>query len=273
MMSRFSAIRLFFLSAFLLVSFPAVASASFEMSPVSGVVPGRGGWSVASADHLTRDACVLTPARSTFEVGASNYYSVSGLNGQYFSAQFPFSSASFGFLYSSLKFRSVYRENVFSALFSRAITKNLFAGLKINYYGIGVSQFEEDIKTSEGFSDFDFGILYKSKFFNLGISDLSLNSKEVVFSKIFEKDENSFNAGIVFKPADIARLGVDCDRNGSLSAGIEIEVAEALKTEMGLRKNMFTMGFSVRLPFCWMNFSTVMNNEMGNAYFISVSNE
>ncbi|MCD6412905.1 MAG: hypothetical protein J7L54_02015 [Elusimicrobia bacterium] len=256
-----------------LVFFVTFSFASFEMHPVSADVIGRGGWSVASADKITSEACVLIPSRKLFEAGASNYYSVAGLNGQFLSAQFPFSSASVGFLYSSLKFRTVYRESRFSALFSRDITKNLSAGLKINSYGIYVSDFEENLNNTANFSDIDFGILLKSGLFNLGVSILGLNSREIAFSKIPEEKRTRYRIGMALNPAEIARIGLDYEKNEPLSAGIEIGIAHALKSALGVRKNRFTMGFSVRLPFFWINFSAVMSNELGNAYFVSVSNE
>ena len=250
---------------------PKEAKASFEMHPASVLLLGRGGWSVADEACASMENCAASSKKLNWEAGGANFYGISSLNEYFFSLNVPLKTGGFNFIHSMLKFSSVYRENVYSFSFNRRLTKKINAGMRFNVFQLDVEKFEQGLASRRSYSDYALGALYREKYFNLGVSFLSLNSKDVTFKKVSERTPASVRYGLMLKPVKGTTIGVDCASGETPMAGIEIETAGALRSAVGIRKNVFTMGFSLRLPVMWVNFSMMVNNEIGNTYFISIS--
>ncbi len=267
--ARFDALSVLIIIFAFLISFPAAAS--FEMCPVSAELLGRGGWSVADDRLSSLDNSAVTSEVFNWEAGRANYYGISELNGGFLSLQIPSKANSFNFIYSTLKFSSVYQESVYSFALAKNLTKNLNAGLRLNTYRIDIAEFEDGINTRTMYSNYDFAILREGQYFNFGVSFKQLSSKDVTLKSIPERNSQEICYGIMVKPVKGANLGLDYEFGEPLKAGVEVEVADALKCEIGIRKNMFTLGFSLRMPGFRLNFSTLLHTEMGETYFISIS--
>ncbi|MBA3065129.1 hypothetical protein KJ633_08970 [bacterium] len=267
--ARFAGMAILIIIFAFLISFPA--EASFEMSPVSAQLLGRGGWSVADDRLSSLDNSAVTSEVFNWEAGRANYYGISELNGGFLSLQIPAKTNSFNFIYSTLKFSSVYQESVYSFALAKNLTKNLNAGLRLNTYRIDIAEFEEGLNTSTMYSNYDFALLREGQYFNFGVSFKQLASKDVTLKSIPERNSQEICYGIMVKPVKGAKLGLDYEFGKPLAAGVEVEVADALKCAIGIRKNMFTLGFSLRMPGCRLHFSTLLHSEMGETYFISIS--
>ncbi|MBA3051653.1 MAG: hypothetical protein ABII20_00920 [Candidatus Omnitrophota bacterium] len=241
------------------------------MHPASARLPGRGGWSIADDSLSSLDNCAVTSDKFNWEAGKGNFYGISELNTGFLSLQIPSKTNSMNFIYSTLKFSSVYQESIYSFALARPMTKNLNAGLRLTAYQIDVANFEEGVNPRTMYSDYDFSLLRKGEYFNFGVSFQALSSKSVRLKRVEESNAASICYGIMVKPVKGAVLGLDYEFGQPLKAGLEVEVADALKCAIGVRKNMFTLGFSLRLPGFRLNFSALLHNDMGETYFISVS--
>ncbi|PIX15010.1 MAG: hypothetical protein COZ72_04615 [Elusimicrobia bacterium CG_4_8_14_3_um_filter_50_9] len=269
--SVFSAVCALFLIFNLSFLISAKAFAAFEMHPASARLPGRGGWSIADDSLSSLDNSALSFDQFNWEAGRVNFYGISELNGGFLSLQIPSENNSINFIYSTLKFSSVYRESIYSFALARPMTKNLNAGLRLNAYQIDITDFEDGIEPRTLYSDYDFALLFKDKYFNFGVSLQSLSSKSVRLKRVEESADAAISYGVMFKPVKGAVFGLDYEPGRPINGGLEVEVADALKCAIGLRQNIFTLGFSLRLPRCRLNFSALLHNDLGETYFISVS--
>ncbi|MCD6423045.1 MAG: hypothetical protein J7L42_02880 [Elusimicrobia bacterium] len=255
----------------ILCVFCGIALASFEMHAPNVKFMGRGRWAVADIDEFCEN-CVVLPYNKRLEVGSGNFYGISEISQGFCSFALPLKNFSFAMRYSFLKFSNVYREDFSSFNFSRRITDKFFTGINLNLYGLRISNFEEGLNRSISSTDFDIGFVWRAKFFALGASLFSANSKEIIFKRISEKNSSQIKAGFVLMPFEKTKMGFDFEKDG-FNAGVETEIAQALKTSFGISKGNLTFGFSIRLPVLWLNFSTIVNDEIGNVYFFSMSNE
>ncbi len=262
-----------YLLILLLCRFVTLSFASFEMHPASVLLFGRGGWSLADEAGASMENCAAFSKKLNWEAGGANFYGISSLNEYFFLLNVPSRAGGFNFIHSALKFSSVYQESIYSVGFNRALTEKFVAGLRLNLFQLQIEKFEMGMNSNALYTDYGFGFLYREKFFNLGFSALSVSSNKITVKKISDETEPRLCFGLMLKPAKTAKIGIDWERNEPVMAGIEVEVAGALKSAIGIRKNIFTMGFSLRMPVFWLNFSTSMHSELGKTYFISISND
>ena len=247
------------------------AEGSFNMHPASALILGRGGWSVADESKSGLDNCAPRSEKLDWEAGGANFYGISDLNEYYLSLTVPTDMTNINFIQSTLKYSSVYRESIYSICFSRKLSEKINAGLRFNTFELDAAEFEEGTATRRIYSDYDLGLVRMEKYFNAGVTVASINSKEVTFKKIPEKEPVKIRYGVMLKPVKGAKIGLDYVSGEPLSAGVQVEVVAALRSSVGIRKNVFTAGFSLRLPVFWLNFSLMADNDLGNTYFISVS--